>query len=140
MSHQTPLPPEPESQAQQTDEGGITRVPLHPAADDLIRWRVYQFAASLVHQAKLIAFMRDDDLVTRNHVNEALERLNRQRESSWLQALLLTIGSAFFGAGVQGFITEVSNNRPSWIVTYGVLALVGMILVSLGIILMARKR
>jgi hypothetical protein len=100
---------------------------------------VYQFAAALVHQSKLIAFQRDDDLVTRNHVNEAFETINRQRETNWAQALLLAIGSAFFGAGVQGFITELSNNRPVWIAVYVVLAFAGMFLLSLGIILMVRK-
>ena len=139
MSGQRLVPLEPGQQAQETDESPITQMPLHPAADELIRRRVYQFAAALVHQAKLIAFTQDDDMVTRNHVHEALERLDSRKQANWVQTLLLTFGSAFFGGGVQGFITEVSNNRPAWIITYGVLALVGLVMVSLGLILMVRK-
>ena len=71
---------------------------LHPHAEQVAKEYVDEFAASLLLQAKMLAFQEHADLVLSNHIEEALQVINRARKKSWTRELMIVIGSALFGA------------------------------------------
>jgi hypothetical protein len=116
------------------DQSDVIHVPVHPRALELAHQHILKFAADLLVQAKLLAYREGDEVVSRSHIDGALESIKRERETSWRRNFLLALGSAFFGAGVQGFITELSaSNRPLWTAVYIVAAFVGLVLVFVGL-------
>jgi hypothetical protein len=93
---------------------------------------VDEFAASLLFQAKMLAFQEHADLVLSTHIEEALEVINRERKKRWTRELMIVIGSALFGAFIPGFMTELSAGHQLLIVVYTSLGFRGMLLVFSG--------
>ena len=106
---------------------------LHPEAEKRAKQYVNDFATSLLLQAKIIAFRTKADVVLSNHVDEALDSINRDKKQTWSRELLIILGSAFVGAFIQGFISELSSGNSLLIATYTVLGFVGMFMVFLGL-------
>jgi hypothetical protein len=106
---------------------------LHPHAEEVARKYVDEFAASLLLQAKMLAFQEKADLVLSNHIDEAREVISRERKKRWSKDLLIVVGSALFGAFIPGFITELSAGHQLLIVVYTIMGFLGMLLVFLGL-------
>jgi hypothetical protein len=106
---------------------------LHPAAEALAQRHINDFATSLLQQAKTLAHQRKDDVVTSNHIKEALNIIHKEQKQSWWRELIIMIGSALFGAFIQGFITALLTEHVLLIAIYTLLGLVGMSLVFWGL-------
>jgi len=106
---------------------------LHPHAEQVAKEYVDEFAASLLLQAKMLAFQEHADLVLSNHIEEALQVINRERKKSWTRELMIVIGSALFGAFIPGFMTELSAGHQLLIALYTSMGFLGIILVFLGL-------
>lgn len=106
---------------------------LHPHAEEVARQYVDEFAASLLLQAKMLAFQEKADLVLSNHVDEARDVIQRERKKRWSKDLLIVVGSALFGAFIPGFITELSAGHHFLLTTYTNMGFLGMLLVFLGL-------
>jgi hypothetical protein len=106
---------------------------LHPHAERVAREYVDEFAASLLLQAKMLAYHERADLVLTNHVEEALDAINRQRKKRWTRELMIVIGGALFGAFIPGFLTELSSGHQLLLAVYTTLGFLGMLLVFIGL-------
>jgi hypothetical protein len=106
---------------------------LHAHADEVARAYVEEFAASLLLQAKMIAFREKADLVLSNHVDDAIQVINREQKKRWSRELLIVVGSALFGAFIPGFITELSAGHQLLIVVYTSMGFLGILLVFIGL-------
>jgi len=94
---------------------------------------VDEFAASLLLQAKMLAFQENVDLVLSNHIEEARQVIKREREKRWSRELLIVLGSTLFGAFIPGFITELSAGHQLLIAIYTGMGFLGLILVFIGL-------
>jgi len=108
-------------------------IDLHPEAEKRAKQYVMDFATSLLLQAKLIAFRTKADMVLSNYIDEALDSINRDKNRTWSRELLIILGSAFVGAFIQGFVSELATGNALLIATYTVLGFVGMFMVFLGL-------
>jgi hypothetical protein len=109
----------------------IVNVPVTPEAQNASAERVHEFGASLLLEAKLCATTDRSGLVLQKHIYEALEKLQVKRQVSPVRELRMAFGGAFFGAFVQGFITELGAKEPNevLIAIYTILGLFGMFIV-----------
>lgn len=114
----------------QTDAVSIE---LHPQAKNLARRYITDFATTLILQAKILAFRRGAELVLSNDVEEALDTITKERTQTWARQLVIVLGGAFFGAFVQGFVTELSTGNALLIAVYTILGFIGMLLVFWGL-------
>ena len=105
---------------------------LHPHAEELASKYVNEFSVSLLLQAKLLAWNRNDDIVLSNHVEAALNFIRKSEEKKRVRELAMLFGSAFIGAFLQGALTELSNNRAVWVFVYAILGMIGAFLVFWG--------
>ncbi len=110
----------------------VTEKELHPQATELAKKYVRDFASSLLFQAKAIATNKKADVVLSSHVEEALKTIQKQQEDSWINEVCKIIGSALFGAFVQGFVTELEAGNTPLIVTYTIMGFVGVFLIFYG--------
>ena len=108
-------------------------VELHPKAAQSARQYINEFAITLIMQAKTLAFSRRASVVTPAHVDEAVKVLNLKQQRSWLKDVAVMIGSALFGAFVQGFISEVAAGQAYLMAAYAGLGFVGMIVALWGL-------
>jgi hypothetical protein len=108
-------------------QGSIADKPLHPQAAELIKQYASDFAESLIFQSKILAHQRKDDVVLRSHVEEALTILST-RQQKWRDQIAIILGSALFGAFVQGFTDQWFAEMPNMplIAVYVVLGFVGV--------------
>lgn len=105
---------------------------LHPHAEELANKFVNEFAVSLLLQAKLLAWNRNDDIVLGNHVETALKFIRESKEKKRAREIAILLGSVLIGAFLQGAITELSNNRAVWVFVYAILGVIGTSLVFWG--------
>jgi len=105
---------------------------LHSHAEELAKKYVNEFAVSLLLQAKLLAWNRNDDIVLSNHVEAALNSIRKSDERKRVREIAILLGSALIGAFIQGSLTELSNNRAVWVFVYAVLGMIGASLVFWG--------
>ena len=105
---------------------------LHPYAEELANKFVNEFAVSLLLQAKLLAWNRNDDIVLSNHVETALKFIRKSEEKKRAREIAILLGSVLIGAFLQGAITELSNNRAVWVFVYAILGVIGTSLVFWG--------
>jgi hypothetical protein len=114
---------------------GIVGKELHPNAEKLLRQYINVFATTLLYQAKLLAYQKNDDVVLSNHVEEALGMARKGPERRWLKEVLVILGSTFFGAGVSGIISEYTSAgpRPLLFVIYAVMGFTGIAMMFLGL-------
>lgn len=104
-------------------------IDLYPQAAERARRHINDFAISLIMQAKILAFSQKANVVLSSHVDEALELLNSRKRESWSRQISIVVGSAFFGASIQGFVSELSAGHAFLVAAYAVLGFIGMILV-----------
>lgn len=106
---------------------------LHPQAENLARQYIDDFASSLILQAKILAYRRKDDIVLSTHIEEALDAITKERKQNWTKELSIFVGAAFFGAFIQGFVTELNAGRTGLVAIYTIMGFVGMLLAFWGI-------
>ncbi len=82
---------------------------LHPQAKDFAQKCIRDFAISLLLQAKMLAYRQKAEIVLSNHIKEAEELINSGKKPRRIDEFLIILGSAFFGAFMQGFITALST-------------------------------
>ena len=108
--------------------------PLHQNAVELVRESVDVYAASLLVQAKTLAYQRGDDEVLSTHINEALEIIQSRRRRKRWRDFMLAVGGALFGAFVSGFVTELSTGHSKLLLAvYVLMGVFGMILIFAGL-------
>ena len=108
------------------------QIEIHPKAKQLALECVDSYSTALIVQAKLIAYRDKAGVVIVNHVQEASEIIKAREKQSTVRELLIIIGSAFFGAFIQGFITELSTGNRTLIVIYTILGFLGISMVFFG--------
>ena len=106
---------------------------LHPQAENLAYEFVNDFAVSLLLQAKTIAYQRKADVVMSSHIIEAREILQSEYRKNWFREILIVLGSAFLGAFIQGFTTELSTGNSVLIAVYTAMGFSGMLMVFWGL-------
>lgn len=106
---------------------------LHPQAEKLAQAYIRDFATSLLLQAKILAYKRKADIVLSSHVEEAKDMVEGGQKQNWLNEFVMILGSAFFGAFLQGFIMELSTGRTLFIVIYTAIGFVGILMVFWGL-------
>ena len=72
-------------------------------------------------------------MVAKSHVDDALDIIHRSKRRGLLRRLLLSLGGAMLGAGLQGFPTELSSGRQELAALWFVVALVGLALITLNL-------
>jgi hypothetical protein len=106
----------------------VTGKEFHPRAAKLVNEYSKTFITSLKLQSQIIAHKNKAEIVLSNHVEEAFNKLN-SHSTFWSRELKIIIGSALFGAFVQGFINELSSGNIALIAVYTILGFSGMFLV-----------
>lgn len=111
----------------------VIEKPLHPRAQEMAAGHVEEFADALVLQSKTLATLDGVDEVQGIHVAAARELILKAGQTkSRSSELLALFGAALFGAFIQGFLQELSNNRPTWMAVYAAAGFLGMLLVFWG--------
>ena len=87
-------------------------IDLHPAAMSTALNRINEFTVMLILEAKRIAFQNKADVVLSTHIEESLEVINSRRKENLAKQVAQIIGGAFFGAFIQGFVSEISATPP----------------------------
>jgi hypothetical protein len=106
---------------------------VHPQAQKLIEQLTLDFGTAILLQAKTLAHRRNDDVVLRTHVDEALDIIQQERRQRRWKDWAVAIGGALFGTFAQGFITELSAGRnPIFLGIYVLLGFVGLLLMFAG--------
>lgn len=107
--------------------------PMIKQAEEQARKYIENFATSLILQAKIIAYHGANEMVLTNHIDEALEAISKEKKQSWSHEMFITLGGAFIGAFIQGFISELSNGNRLLIAIYTILGFIGMLMVFWGL-------
>jgi hypothetical protein len=115
------------------DPWAAVDVELDPKAAHKARQYVNNFALALILQAKTLAFTKRAQVVTLAHMDHAFEILNENSQQAWLRLFATLIGSAFFGAFVQGFLSELMAGQAYLMAAYTGLGFVGLLLVLWGL-------
>lgn len=106
---------------------------LHPQAEQLARAYIDEFADSLLLQSKVLAVIQKTEVVLSQQVEEARAIIIREEERAWPREFLIILGSAFFGAFLQGFLTELASGRGTLVAIYTIVGFAGMMMVFLGL-------
>jgi hypothetical protein len=106
---------------------------FHSAAKTALLQRADEFATSLMLEAKNIAYRNRADIVISSYIDDALEIINSKKKDNLSKQVAQVIGGAFFGAFIQGFITELSTGNTLLIVIYVVLGFLGVGLFTWGL-------
>jgi hypothetical protein len=102
---------------------------LHQKAEQLAKDYVDDFAESLLLQSKTLAVLQKADVVLSTHVDDARDIIIREQKRGWSREFFIIMGSALFGAFIQGFITELSAGRKALIAIYMIMGVAGMLMV-----------
>jgi len=70
---------------------------LHPHAEQVAKEYVDGFAASLLLQAKMLAFQENADLVLSNHIEDARQIISRERKRRWSRRPVSCLRKRFVG-------------------------------------------
>ena len=111
----------------------VNNIDLFPQAKERAREHIRDFAVSLIMQAKILAYSQKANVVLSNHIDEALELLSARKRESWSRQISIVVGGAFFGAFVQGFVSELSAGHAPLVAAYTALGFIGMVLVFWGL-------
>jgi hypothetical protein len=106
---------------------------LEENAEIAIKQYAKDYAAAILLYAKLSARRNNSDIVNSSHIDDAIALINRNRKKFWSRDLMITLGGAFFGAFIQGFVTELGNNNSLLITVYVIIGFIGLILVFWGL-------
>ena len=86
-------------------------VPLHPNATKLVGEIPRDYAATLVLQAKLLAFKRKEEEVLGNDVENARDMVLQEKNRRWSKELAKVVGAGLFGVFVPGFLTQLADTQ-----------------------------
>jgi DNA helicase TIP49 (TBP-interacting protein) len=78
-----------QSTTEPADQRQPTDLSLHPQANKLARQFAYDFAYSLILQAKILAHQRKDEMVLKKHIEEAYDIISEKRKREWTKDLLI---------------------------------------------------
>lgn len=106
---------------------------VHDEAKMLAREHIRRFATSLMLEAKSVAYRMNAGIVLRHHMDEAHDAIYRQRKRSRPKELVMVMGGAFFGASVQGFVTQLVAGTPVAGVVYTGVGFLGLLLLLWGL-------
>ncbi len=106
---------------------------LDDSAETALKQYAKDYAAAILLNAKIIAYRNNAKKIALSHVEEAIEHINKTKKRQWSKDLLITVGGAFFGAFVQGFITELSSGNSILVAVYVMLGFAGVLMVFWGI-------
>lgn len=113
----------------------LLRIPqrdLHPNADQEIVKRRDEYTDVLLVQSELIAAIEGSDEVQKVHVDRAADIVATTRvKDTGRRELAFLFGSALIGAFLQGFITELSNERPKIMAAYTGMGIIGIVILWL---------
>jgi len=116
----------------------IDSVRLHPEARKEIKERTQWFVEILTAQSKLNARKQKQNYVQKNHVDLAYKDFTKGWQTpSYYWDLIVTFGGIIIGVGMPGFIQELQRAegiRGFWITIYTVISVIGVFMVSGGII------
>lgn len=107
--------------------------PLDTQAERIAKQHALDYAALLLYHAKIIATRAKSDKVTVEHIEEALEKVSKNKAFSRARELSLIIGGAFFGTAVQGFIAELAGLNVPLIVAYVLMGFFSMLIIFWGL-------
>ena len=108
-------------------------IDLHPKAAQRTRQYVYEYALALVMQAKTLAFSKRAQEVTPTHIDQAFDILNDASQRARLKLIAIILGSALFGAFVQGFVSEISAGQAFLIAANAGMGFVGLFIALWGL-------
>ncbi len=108
-------------------------IELHSQAAQRARQTINEFAVALIMQAKTLAYSRRASQVLPEHIDEAIKVLKLKRQRSWTRDGAVILGSALFGAFVQGFISEVASGQAYLVALYAGLGLIGLLVALWGL-------
>lgn len=118
---------------------------FHVQAELLVKQFGADYAASIINQAKVLAFTERANEVQSVHVEHARDLIfERQMKpesqgKSLGRELLLFVGGAVLGAGVHGFPSDLSAGNKMLTVTWFIFCLVGLALAFFGLLLGIRR-
>lgn len=114
----------------------VVEIPLHESAQQTAYNYIDTYGISLILQAKMLAFQRGDALVLNTHIQAAREMLIRDRERKWWREASVVFFGALFGAGAQGFISELGLKpmRPEFIAVWAGLSVLSLAVVFIGLL------
>lgn len=112
----------------------IAKKEIHQEAEVLLEKIVSEYGAAVLLQARILAYQRGFEVVSKNHIQEALEKLRNNKEEKWWQNFLLLLGGTLLGTFAQGFITELQKSKiePLWVAIYVALGFIGILCVFTG--------
>lgn len=105
---------------------------LEEKAEMVLKQYVKDYAAAILLYAKLNAHRAKSDVINPSHVDDAIDLMNRNRKKFWSRDLMITLGGAFFGAFIQGFITELGSNNVL-VTVYVILGFIGLVMIFWGL-------
>jgi F0F1-type ATP synthase assembly protein I len=107
----------------------VVNYEMHPLAAEHIENLIMHFATTLVVQAKTLAYQRNDDNVTQNHVDEALSIIQQERMQKPWRTWFGVFGGVLVGVFLSGFLNELSaGTRPVWLAIYVAFGFLGLVL------------
>jgi hypothetical protein len=106
---------------------------IYPDAEQTTLRIVDDFATALVLEAKRLAYQGKADVVLSSHIEEAYNVITSKRRENLLKQICQIIGGAFFGAFIQGFISELPKGNIIQISIYVILGFLGVGLFTWGL-------
>jgi hypothetical protein len=117
-------------------EEEIINKPISGDAETFAKECVDEFSETLFWQAKTLAYQRRNEMVLREHVEEALRIARREAGEKWRPQLLILGGGVLAGTFIQGAASELLKKQTdisiAAIAVYIVLGVVGMITIFWG--------
>lgn len=111
----------------------VIDIKLHPPAEEFIEDLIMDFGTTLLVQAKTLAYQREDDIVLKNHVSDALNIIQQERRPKRWRNWAVALGGVLLGTFVSGFTAELSSRmHPIMLAIYVVLGFLGLILMFAG--------
>lgn len=110
----------------------VRQIKFHEDARKYASQQINLFITILTSEARLAARRRGDSWVLNSHIDEALETIKeKQCRRRIYQEVAIALGSAFFGAFLSGFVTELTSGKDGFIIAlYVVMGIIGT---SLGV-------
>jgi hypothetical protein len=117
-------------------EDEIINKPISADAEAFAKECVDEFSEALFWQAKTLAYQRRNEMVLREHIEEALRIARREAGEKWRPQLFILGGGVLAGTFFQGVVSELLKKQTdisiAAIAVYIVLGVVGMITIFWG--------
>ena len=113
-------------------ESDVASKTLHQDARDRVFVLVDEFAAALITQSKLLAYLEKAELVLTKHVEQATTMVFARRQQPWWLGITQTLGGALVGAFVAWFVSALNEKNTAQIAGSVAVGFVGVILGFVG--------